>query len=551
MSSLSAPPSQTCHNVLENRDNALFIALLRSGTLASPDQEKIIRSELDLCKAALEASVLPNMSHLALDQLRRTPADYDDRNALASEDDPSMALLASQIRLLDAVLSPVRRLPPEILAEVFSQYVLSCEKEHSCVTEHGPWLLGRISSYWRAVVLGTPNLWRCISLISSLKSSRMMGSSRGLVHAEYLLKRYIEHSKGCTRLRVLYTPFGRDIPLLTLLLEQSARWESADLDISATTLHQIVTSIGPLDFQRLRALKLFLRTPSTEAIDIDCVQAFRDVPALDSFELHTGVHLDPLPLFPLPAGLARHLKNLEFSPFYLKRLQHILPSLESLEGLTFLNVFDGIWREISRDMKSIQLCLPRLRHLHVGGGSKALQLFTLPALETLDIWSESHICFRASDDIIAFLSRSKCTLTELKITNIDIKHPGFPSLLAKLTNLVTLHLNYPSCRFNLAQVLTAMTYPEGNPEGHIVLCPMPKLKHIKICNLVSDANCLEAFIAFAESRRRTDHGVGYAWSFSQLSSAEIEVQRPKGYSQIVQKLNNLRVGGLDCSWRFR
>ncbi|KAJ7743330.1 hypothetical protein B0H16DRAFT_1245385, partial [Mycena metata] len=58
----------------------------------------------------------------------------------------------------DALLSPIRRLPLDIVQEIF----VACLPTHrNCVMSavEAPLLLGRICSLWRAVALSTPCLW--------------------------------------------------------------------------------------------------------------------------------------------------------------------------------------------------------------------------------------------------------------------------------------------------------------------------------------------------------------------------------------------------------
>ncbi|KAJ6562564.1 hypothetical protein B0H19DRAFT_892918, partial [Mycena capillaripes] len=57
-----------------------------------------------------------------------------------------------------AVISPVRRLPLDIIQEIF----VACIPTHrNCVmsTAEAPVLLGRICSSWRVISLSTPRLW--------------------------------------------------------------------------------------------------------------------------------------------------------------------------------------------------------------------------------------------------------------------------------------------------------------------------------------------------------------------------------------------------------
>ncbi|KAJ6594624.1 hypothetical protein B0H19DRAFT_907708, partial [Mycena capillaripes] len=57
-----------------------------------------------------------------------------------------------------ALMSPVRRLPLDIIQEIF---IACLPDDHNCVmgASEAPVLLGRICSSWRATSLDTPRLW--------------------------------------------------------------------------------------------------------------------------------------------------------------------------------------------------------------------------------------------------------------------------------------------------------------------------------------------------------------------------------------------------------
>ncbi|KAJ7609031.1 hypothetical protein FB45DRAFT_703426, partial [Roridomyces roridus] len=63
-----------------------------------------------------------------------------------------------------AVVSPVRRTPPEVLAEIFSWTLPSSDELEGCSSvrmkmEKSPWTLGQVCRRWRAIALSTPSLW--------------------------------------------------------------------------------------------------------------------------------------------------------------------------------------------------------------------------------------------------------------------------------------------------------------------------------------------------------------------------------------------------------
>ncbi|KAF7364027.1 F-box domain-containing protein [Mycena sanguinolenta] len=98
-----------------------------------------------------------------IDELESQIAMYD--RAVASLQLRRAQLLQS-IEAHKAILSPIRRLPPEIPGEIFSLVVHETFRTHVLppVTKEAPWLLTRVCRYWSAVALATPTLWSIISV---------------------------------------------------------------------------------------------------------------------------------------------------------------------------------------------------------------------------------------------------------------------------------------------------------------------------------------------------------------------------------------------------
>ncbi|KAJ7752379.1 hypothetical protein B0H16DRAFT_1257575, partial [Mycena metata] len=74
--------------------------------------------------------------------------------------DPSVQRdeLMEYINLHTALISPVQRLPQDILQEIFLACLPTDRNTVMSVSE-APLLLGRICSGWRDIVLATPALW--------------------------------------------------------------------------------------------------------------------------------------------------------------------------------------------------------------------------------------------------------------------------------------------------------------------------------------------------------------------------------------------------------
>ncbi|KAJ7691932.1 hypothetical protein B0H17DRAFT_934548, partial [Mycena rosella] len=65
------------------------------------------------------------------------------------------------------ILSPLRRMPPEVLGEIFSWTLPTASDEPDEAgfdLSQSPWLLTHISSRWRTAALSTPSLWALVSI---------------------------------------------------------------------------------------------------------------------------------------------------------------------------------------------------------------------------------------------------------------------------------------------------------------------------------------------------------------------------------------------------
>ncbi|KDQ27363.1 hypothetical protein PLEOSDRAFT_1026266, partial [Pleurotus ostreatus PC15] len=57
------------------------------------------------------------------------------------------------------ILAPIRRIPPEILAEIFVATIDDTTLCDPLDYDEMPWLLGRVCHSWRMVTESTPKLW--------------------------------------------------------------------------------------------------------------------------------------------------------------------------------------------------------------------------------------------------------------------------------------------------------------------------------------------------------------------------------------------------------
>ncbi|KAJ7276743.1 hypothetical protein C8J57DRAFT_1583987, partial [Mycena rebaudengoi] len=70
--------------------------------------------------------------------------------------------LLQSLERYQTILSPIRRLPPEILGEIFTFHFICGSSTSYPSSKRAPWLLAQVCSHWRSVALGTPRMWSMI-----------------------------------------------------------------------------------------------------------------------------------------------------------------------------------------------------------------------------------------------------------------------------------------------------------------------------------------------------------------------------------------------------
>ncbi|KAJ7147895.1 hypothetical protein C8R43DRAFT_524916 [Mycena crocata] len=145
-----------------------------------------------------------------------------------------------------AILSPIRRLPAEILGEIFS-FAVDASFHFGDISEvsgpasnHAPWLLTRVCRHWAAVALATPALWSMVFL-----DLDRVGERGAVPMTKLCLQR-----SGTVPLTVKIF-YERDDDLesnlvLDTVIGASERWRSADLNVRLPLLLQLATIHGHL-----------------------------------------------------------------------------------------------------------------------------------------------------------------------------------------------------------------------------------------------------------------------------------------------------------------
>ncbi|KAE9390779.1 hypothetical protein BT96DRAFT_796016, partial [Gymnopus androsaceus JB14] len=68
--------------------------------------------------------------------------------------------LEARLKEYASLISPIRRLPDDILSVLFEQYCIDSEQQFPTL---GPFKLSAVCSHWRSIVLSNPSIWSRIT----------------------------------------------------------------------------------------------------------------------------------------------------------------------------------------------------------------------------------------------------------------------------------------------------------------------------------------------------------------------------------------------------
>ncbi|KAF7313066.1 AAAP amino acid permease [Mycena kentingensis (nom. inval.)] len=364
------------------------------------------------------------------------------------------------IELFTALTAPIRRLPEDVLLEIFEFCIVLDRTSGYQATDGGsattyftldalrcPVLLTHVCAHWRSVALRTPSLW-----------DEIIFKTRGMWSEFHALKVILARSQQ-RRLRVTVTSrkehdypefeFASDrseeVEVLdalvatepSLFLDRLAhlelrctreslrdfvvsyQWDKAQF---TTTMHRY-RRVGPC-FPVLTTFTMaFLgRSHSLDGAEVaDFVEYFNNSPALTTLAFNT---LEEIAVRPFAPNFQwSQLRSLDMSAcVYYGPLVEILGAcLETLEELT---LGAEIWNTSTSsgpgyDIDSVpKLTLPLLHTLALShpGSYTAVTFLTAPALRHLRLYTiEAHDFGISLDDLAKFVQRSGCTIETLAI----------------------------------------------------------------------------------------------------------------------------------------
>ncbi|KAL0957001.1 hypothetical protein HGRIS_003102 [Hohenbuehelia grisea] len=340
--------------------------------------------------------------------------------------------LKQHVQRCRRVLSPIRRLPPELLSEIF----IYCNiNEHRVNTDlldvrKCPWTLGRVCGFWRAVANSTSQLWCEIRVVLGYLPKIP-------AHDLIELMETIVHRSGEHPLKVTMESCGEGAlfhPVMGVLAAESRRWQV--LDTQSDILPNLAAIAGRVPMLReinFHEMRVTVWRGEQEQLYEDIFSA---VPLLRKVDAQ---YLD---LFTarLPFSQLTHLSGQFQSAFdayeVLKEATNLVKLSLNFEGDS------GVEARQIPHLSSPLITLPHLRELElvVGDSVTFLDHFILPALTTLKYWNFSQDAW-AVQVLPALFRRSTCPLAWLHINDLVLDDDDdLIQLLDSIPSVEHLHL---------------------------------------------------------------------------------------------------------------
>ncbi|KAJ7593928.1 hypothetical protein C8J56DRAFT_424281 [Mycena floridula] len=172
--------------------------------------------------------------------------------------------LVSNLAIHQTILSPIRRIPPEILSDIFEFYVLDAP----LAADQGAWLLAKVCADWKSITDTSPRVWAHIKIGMSTRRKSCV------------LQQHLVRSRKCPLNITFMSERQEENVLLDVLKEHSDRWQHVVLHISISAYRGLSSIRGLLPSLRSLCLSVQSFNASTEIID-----AFEIAPLLTRTEM--------------------------------------------------------------------------------------------------------------------------------------------------------------------------------------------------------------------------------------------------------------------------
>ncbi|SJL12576.1 uncharacterized protein ARMOST_16004 [Armillaria ostoyae] len=508
-------PSQSLHNGnrYQHFDNKLLpvdISLVKSVILAVEGDIQSIDDQLNHLEA-LKIRLLAERSHAA-----------------------------AELTNYRSLIAPVRRLPNEILSEIFS---LTCTDMSDSIDaiKGPPWVLSHVCSLWRSICLSSPRLWSTVA-IPPMNSKRY--------HVADILGSYLDRSHGlslnlyldarASTERVDVDRDGRHTSILRILHPHMSRWHKLVLCCDAyLTILDIINIWEYRDPSLTHLKKIDIRT-SSEARRYGPVyptSAFSRALNLESIHLRGGVLLEN-PSFP-------HLTSFLGTFSSAVQFRELIESAPSLQDIS-------IWYKPSASTPDIfpptPFTHPNIRKVTVRALTACFSSVIFPSLEELVIDSgvyESNFDLEHVTYLTSLLGNSHSPRRSLSMKVLSPSHLT-PFLTPGLTSLTIILTETSREVYNTLMYDPESSYPVAPNLTHLSI---KEVSPVSDPNILTDDACLRMVLSRVTTLRSVVLQIIRVFHYTQ--SVAIKGTRPRPLLNDFKSLRSSRgQDGLDVRIRW-
>ncbi|KAJ7755450.1 hypothetical protein B0H16DRAFT_1540467, partial [Mycena metata] len=328
------------------------------------------------------------------------------------------------------VIAPIRRLPMELLSEIFSHCVERDAYKWDPTT-NVEWILVQVSRAWRAVSISMPQIWNRISISDA--------SAPKNVDLKAALSLQLERSAHCPLTVDLHLDFRfcsseRRMSVLEPLFSARDRWQCVNIHLTEAEFSHFRSDTS---FPKLTKLGLGINSPKDRCV-FDSI--FQATPALQ--ELHYTGRIDDWHSRARPVTLLSQIQCFPLSQ--LRRLDLWKVKYDPSDLLSVLRLACNILELQLREcfgLSAVQAnpkTLPNLVSLSVAKCDDTLPGYIIaPVLRRLTISFVPNT--RLSNDLVSFMTRTGPSLTDLTFHHAPARE-ALLKLLALAPHLTSLSI---------------------------------------------------------------------------------------------------------------
>ncbi|KAK1219982.1 hypothetical protein PQX77_017266 [Marasmius sp. AFHP31] len=332
-----------------------------------------------------------------------------------------------------SLLSPVHRLPMEILMEIFS---IACEENelYSSILPNAM-NLSSVCGRWWEVIRSAPKLWSSITI-------RFSDWKRRFPVLEDLVSLYLDRAATQPlHLQLDFIVMGQGgsetFSILRLLHDHAARWQVLDLSEPPSVFP---CTPSPHGFPALQVVRLrYVRSTLPDPL----FSLFRNATSLHTFDVTGNLELSGESKFDIPF---HQIKTLFVRhTFVCPALARYLAKFSALETLNTNGIgfpYD-VQQEDTEPYLSKTITSVAFEFDSQIASDTTFRLFTFPRLTSLQVWGSRESLYEwpswESGAVTDFLSRSS-SITSLSLKNLPITGDQTIALLERIPTLASLQV---------------------------------------------------------------------------------------------------------------